>query len=539
MRIVIVLLVVAASFCLPVPAAAQSLSSIDFSRSQLSSAGPNSFYIRQVGVEGKLVSILIVQKADGSGWRIEKISPETDNILPSGIILDFSTIKVVDNATMEIGGILLNGKVYKGRIALGDTNTVAFLGETEEAAVGPESAGKAYKAFQSLVEAEKARYESEKQVLNGEIDRLKKENASLGAQLADHKKKLAELENARSAEARFLAQVEKRNAELEAELASLKLKVAELAMLGKEQNSQLDSLKKERDNLAEKVKALETAQAAADAKTVADAKAAGKPQVWLEPTKDQPPKNGKPREAAAPAAEPVVSGGLLETRVKELNERVKSLETEIKGMTAKLEAMSKAGWFGVQKDGFTKLILEGFKGAVSQTGKWKINGDTAEQLDKNQYFAKLNIPVRQTGLQTLYSFTAKAAAKGWVGLGLHLYVDDVQKKKSWGQGKSLLVWLTRDPETYKNQSSYLQLYRSDDDIHMERVVDAKIEENMGNFIRVDVLYDPVNEYVTVALNGVEKLRYKTFFAVDRGVSVAIRSLGPGAVFKNLKVAVKP
>jgi hypothetical protein len=193
----------------------------------------------------------------------------------------------------------------------------------------------------------------------------------------------------------------------------------------------------------------------------------------------------------------------------------------------------------VQKDGFTKLILEGFKGAVSQTGKWKISGDTAEQLDKNQYFAKLNIPVRQTGLQTLYSFTAKAAAKGWVGLGLHLYVDDVQKKKSWGQGKSLLVWLTRDPETYKNQSSYLQLYRSDDDIHMERVVDAKIEENMGNFIRVDVLYDPVNEYVTVALNGIEKLRYKTFFAVDRGVSVAIRSLGPGAVFKNLKVAVKP
>ena len=548
MRVIIVFLALAALFMASGPAEAQSLSSIDFSKSQLSEAGPNSFYIRQVGVEGKLVSILIGQNADRSGWRIEKIVPEADNILPPGIVLDFSTIKVVDNSTMEIGGILLNGKVYKGRIALGDTNTVAFLGEAEEAAVSPETAGKAYKAFENLVEAERAKYEGEKKALNQEIDKLKRENASLGQQLADHKKKLAELEKSRVAEAAFLAQMEKRNAELEAEVASLKLKVAELSALGKEQGSQIDALKQEREALAEKVKALEAARLAAEeaakraeaariaaeTKASADKPPADKPQVWLEPGANKPPVGDKPA-AAAP-----VSGDKLELRVKELNERVAVLEREVISLSGKLEALAKAGWFGVQKDGFTKTILSGFKGSVSVSGKWRIKGDTAEQLDKNQYFAKLSVPVKQTGLQTLYSFTAKAAARGWVGLGLHLYVEDARnKKKSWGQGKSLLVWLTRDPETYKNHSTYLQLYRSDDDIHMERVVDAKIEEDMGNFVRVDLLYDPVNEYVTVALNGVEKLRYKTFFAVDRGVSVALRSLGAGAVFKNLKVTVKP
>jgi hypothetical protein len=101
-----------------------------------------------------------------------------------------------------------------------------------------------------------------------------------------------------------------------------------------------------------------------------------------------------------------------------------------------------------------------------------------------------------------------------------------------------LVWLTRDREVYGTDTTHLQLYRSDDDINMGRVMDALVSEPLTDGVDVEVLYEPVRQYITIAVDGEEKIRYKTWFGVEEGVSIALRSLGT-AEFTNLEVVTVP
>ena len=149
------------------------------------------------------------------------------------------------------------------------------------------------------------------------------------------------------------------------------------------------------------------------------------------------------------------------------------------------------------------------------------------------------LPVEQAEKPVLYSFKARSTDpdEEWVGLGLHIFVENVEKR-GYGLGNSLLVWLTRDQEVYKNDYTYLQLYRSDDDVNMDRVMDAVIQEPITEFLDIEVLYQPDEQYITVSVNAEEKIRYKTWFGIDEGIQVALRSLGT-AEFSDLVVTSTP
>jgi hypothetical protein len=69
---------------------------------------------------------------------------------------------------------------------------------------------------------------------------------------------------------------------------------------------------------------------------------------------------------------------------------------------------------------------------------------------------------------------------------------------------------------------------------MGRVLDSAIQESISDKLQIEVLYQPVEEYLTVSVNGVEKIRYKTWFGINSGVEVALRSLD-SAEFTNLEV----
>ena len=183
-----------------------------------------------------------------------------------------------------------------------------------------------------------------------------------------------------------------------------------------------------------------------------------------------------------------------------------------------------------------RTLLQGFDAGVPHSGAWKIGRDTAEQFDTEQYFAKLVFPVVQTKKPTLFSFDAKAEGAGWVGMGIHIYVREAALKRGYGLGRSLLVWLTRDPEAYGSSDTYLQLYSSTDAVTMKRALDAVIPENIDRFNRIEVLYDPSTEYIVVAVNGVEKIRYKTWFSISSGAEIALRTLKAKTTFRNLRVA---
>lgn len=202
-----------------------------------------------------------------------------------------------------------------------------------------------------------------------------------------------------------------------------------------------------------------------------------------------------------------------------------------------MERLLEDGVIAAMRGRLTRVVVDDFSRAETQIGSWTVRGNTARQTDSNQYFAKLTLPAPQAARPTLYSFTARATDEGWVGIGIHIMVSDV-RARGYGLGRSLLVWLTRDYEEYRSDDTYLQLYRSNDDIDMGRVLDAVIEERIDRNLDIDVLYEPENEYITIAVNGEEKIRYKTWFGVDQGIEVALRSLG-AAEFRDLEIRTLP
>ncbi|MBN2875697.1 MAG: hypothetical protein JXM71_11425, partial [Spirochaetales bacterium] len=196
-----------------------------------------------------------------------------------------------------------------------------------------------------------------------------------------------------------------------------------------------------------------------------------------------------------------------------------------------------SGW-SLDTSKFTKRVRTGFEGSVARMGAWKIAGQTASQSDASQYFSRLEMPLAQGGAAMLYRFSTRSSGSGWIGLGLHLFVEDVKKKSGYGEGKSLLVWFTRDRAKRGDEATYLQLYRSDNDVVMERMFDAELEDGVAAWRLVEVVYDPSAEYIAISVDGVLRAVYRTFFGRDSGATVALRTLGGGGAFKDFSAWIE-
>ncbi|MEI6386341.1 MAG: hypothetical protein WCQ50_06890, partial [Spirochaetota bacterium] len=118
--------------------------------------------------------------------------------------------------------------------------------------------------------------------------------------------------------------------------------------------------------------------------------------------------------------------------------------------------------------GWPVTVLSGFAAAKPKLGTWKLGSAQAEQTNSKEFFSRLEIPLVQKNKSYLYRFSMQSTGKGWVGLGLHFFASDVRSGKGYGEGRSLLVWFTRDPAARKSDATWLQLYRSDNDVVMEK-----------------------------------------------------------------------
>ncbi|MCF7913953.1 MAG: hypothetical protein K9L66_02170 [Spirochaetaceae bacterium] len=104
-------------------------------------------------------------------------------------------------------------------------------------------------------------------------------------------------------------------------------------------------------------------------------------------------------------------------------------------------------------------------------GGWRIRNNRLYQQDTQEHLAKINFPAPQRGLME-YNFDVRYEAGGLSdrmgGFGIQLFVDDAHKGKSWGNGKSYLLWLNYDENpTYGKPGFRGQVYRSYSDTHME------------------------------------------------------------------------
>jgi len=507
---------------------------LDFSNAHLSLAGPNALYVRGVKFKDSTWSLLLRQTGD-TVWKVSEAWDEASNLYPSGVFFDLATVRIDGGRTLTIDGIILDGAPVKKVATIQDDGSLIVATTFESGSVVGSS-------------LERSRILG-KPVYEEKVTGLERLNAdSLGkiGNLEADKKKVAD---ERDAALQDNTKLKETQAELAKQNDEIRSAMEEL----KGRNSALSS---EADNLKAELATLK------DAKT--GATPSPTPAVTTTSTASVP--NNKDTEISTLQGQV----GALEGQVKELQNRVSKLETSVSGgngaagadveslkkqivdlqsknealmverqdIERKLrEAFLKSGFIATMKPDFSKTVLSGFSSGRSVQGTWRNKGGILTQSDQKQYFSRFALPLVQKKETLLYRFTVKATGKGWVGEGLHFFAENRASKKGYGHGDSLLIWLTRDPKTYGNNTTYLQLYRSDDDVAMGRVLSAAIPEAISGELNVEVLYQPIEEYVTVAINGVEKIRYKTWFGVADGVEIALRTLNT-ASFSNLQVLSK-
>ncbi len=209
----------------------------------------------------------------------------------------------------------------------------------------------------------------------------------------------------------------------------------------------------------------------------------------------------------------------LRSRIADLQERQETVREEV------LSEVIGGRYVALMSENLTTELADGFdENGAAQIGSWAVTDGSLLQRDPNQYFAKYLVEVPQSPRRTIYRFTAASLDEGWVGLGLHIFVSNVDKR-GYGLGDSLLIWFTRDPAVYGTENTFLQVYRSSDDVNMGRVAGAMISEPIADSLDVAILYEPDTGYLTVSVNGEDKIRYRAWFDITRGVQIALRTLG--------------
>jgi hypothetical protein len=220
------------------------------------------------------------------------------------------------------------------------------------------------------------------------------------------------------------------------------------------------------------------------------------------------------------------------------NRTQKSSADQIAALQAELK-MAKAGG-AVTTAVPTQSVLSGFARGTSLAGTWQASATSAAQSNSALLFAKYSIPLNQSAAQTLYSFTGQAAASAtkFVGYGLHFFVSGDRAGQSYGLGSSYLVWITRDPGYYKNENTYVQLYRSYDDIKMLQVASVATSLNVSSANKVEVFYDKAAGKIMVSVNGTNYLNVSAPNAIASGNKVALRTLGGPVTFTQFDVKAK-
>jgi hypothetical protein len=102
------------------------------------------------------------------------------------------------------------------------------------------------------------------------------------------------------------------------------------------------------------------------------------------------------------------------------------------------------------------------KGWKQISGNWRVINGRLTQTDTNENMAMITVPVYQSG-KMLYEFDlryAEGGADGYAGFGIHICVNNPTNVRSWGNGQSILGWVTYDPKHYGYPGAYIQVYES-------------------------------------------------------------------------------
>lgn len=184
-----------------------------------------------------------------------------------------------------------------------------------------------------------------------------------------------------------------------------------------------------------------------------------------------------------------------------------------------------------------KPILEGFSSGQPLLGSWSLKNNTLSQTDTTHLYTYFVLPLEQSLSDTLFRFSARSSGEGWIAYGLHIFASD-SRSTDYGFGQSILVWLTRDPVYYKNESTYLQLYRSFNDTTMNQLASVMIGEQISDELVVEIYYSASNGILSLSVNGDVKLFFPVKGLILNGKTVALRVLRGPVTFSGMSIFQK-
>ncbi len=492
------------------------LRQIDFSGARISLAGPDSFYVRNVRFEDEGYAVTVSRDESGA-WSVMELYAEAENLTPESLILDFATVSLEGERTLLIDGLFVDGAVYQGRLRIGEDESAELVDGFTPGSMDALNPERIRELREAILEIAAVEYEER-------IDRLEAEIAEGIEAIARQEEVIEELTESNSALTGELRERDAEIAELQGRLetVSQELEGARQAASGGADGEavedltldigrierELRALRQEADGIAELIRELqeENERLVRENEQLRTALDSPREEPREEPTED-------PRVELVPSvpSPPEPSAELATAR--EL----------LDALTARM----------------SRSLLEGFSSGEARMGQWSVSDATAEQNDRGEYFSRFALPLEQMSRPTLFRFTARSLEReDWTGFGLHLFASSVERPMGYGHGESLLIWFTRDPESYGSDNTFLQIYRSSDDVAMGRVAGGVIPEVITDEMAIEVLYQPESGDITVAVDGEVKLLYNGWFGIDEGVEIALRTKGRGR-FEDLAVLTEP
>ena len=124
------------------------------------------------------------------------------------------------------------------------------------------------------------------------------------------------------------------------------------------------------------------------------------------------------------------------------------------------------------------LFSQNMDGWTAAYGDWSMVGGRLTQRSTKAGMAQAFMRLPQSGIMQ-YEFDVKYIDGGqdmFGAFGFHVGIDSAARGKSWGNGKSFLLWLTLDPNFYGGSGVYGQAYYSEAHSMMAMVHDPKAYE---------------------------------------------------------------
>ncbi|MFW5814899.1 MAG: hypothetical protein ACOCWX_05575 [Spirochaetota bacterium] len=176
-----------------------------------------------------------------------------------------------------------------------------------------------------------------------------------------------------------------------------------------------------------------------------------------------------------------------------------------------------------------RTITRGFGGGSAASGEWSTSGSRLRQTSASELYAKHVVPVRQNANELVYTFEGSGASRGWSGYGLHVLASDAEAGDLYGYGSSYLVWITRDPSNTQSDSTFVQLYRSFDDVHMVQLASRAIPRSIDSPFGVIVYVNRSEATIVVGVDDEPVLTFEDADLIRSGSEVAARALGPATI----------